>query len=209
MTRRNLTLSALATLLLGACGHPALTTHAATPSGELAVHDGAAFTHVDPSPLDMPVGDGPDGLVSSQDITCPDVDALTQTDAGAWTRLQNACHTWASANPKAYIYEIERSFFGPQEMLRPVRISVYDGQVMDAWTADDGEKLNPADYGTVEDLFHEVGEIIQQEPASFSAEYGVTGMPTFVAVDWMELATDDWMTISATLVDIAPTPPSR
>ncbi len=129
--------------------------------------------------------------------------AATVSSAGCVSGLlrpqQEALDTgrarWEAARVTSYTFRFERSCYCATPWVRPMRIQVRDGAVVEAVFADDGEPL-PAEIEppTIELLFDEVQSAIDREAHSIMASYDpVLGYPTDVSIDLIEEAVDEEM----------------
>ncbi len=113
------------------------------------------------------------------------------------TELNEACMTWQAAKPDCYTYLFVRED-GPLT-LEPVLIDVAYDQVLGARDVE-GRPLEADDYGTMDDLFFEIADLLNQDPFAFIAEWeGDTGVPLQVYVDFHQDLDDDTVHLAAAL----------
>lgn len=165
-----------------------------------ATHGEMALDSIAPEPVDMPVGTGP-AAGGAEPAVCPAGKAPEGTHAGTWAALVEGCHTFQALDQDTYVYVVQRSFFGPPELQRPVAVEVEEGRVVRATDLETREDLDPAAHGPMEDVFFELTQIAEQAPHALTVELEAgTGVPTFTSVDWHEAAMDDWMQLQVELV---------
>jgi hypothetical protein len=131
-------------------------------------------------------------LTGCELITGPaDLEQLDQ----AWAR-------WEAQGYNTYSYEVVQSCF----CARPVAghrivVVVRDGAVISASLADTGELLPPSTWHlipTVDALFLTVSDAIHDGADDLEVRYDAgLGYPRLIAIDWLEDAVDDEVTISA------------
>lgn len=132
---------------------------------------------------------------------CPTGEAPAGPHAEAWQDLLDGCEAFQALDQGAYVYVIERSFFGPPEHQRPVAVEVKDGRVVRATDLDTREALPTEAFGPMEEVYFELTEIASQHPHTFTVEIEAeTGVPSTASVDWHEAAIDDWMQLQVELV---------
>lgn len=110
--------------------------------------------------------------------------------------LERARARWEARAPVLYEYQLRRTCFCPRALVRPVRITVSDGDVVAAVDPGTNEPLDPPPDGfpTIDDLFDEIRDAIDGEADSIEATYdGALGYPVQVFIDWIEDAIDDEM----------------
>lgn len=101
---------------------------------------------------------------------------------------------WQSQGIEDYTFTLERSCFCPEEVTKPVEITVRNGEVVAAKFADSGENL-PLDHFnvmTIDSLFDVIEREINEKSASVNVQYDeATGRPVSIFVDQFKGAVDD------------------
>jgi hypothetical protein len=110
-------------------------------------------------------------------------------------RLAEARVAWALAGPAGYEFVFQRLCFCGPDTVRPVRIEVRFGEVTAVTVVETGEALTDLGaYPTIEDLFAEIEDAIEQDAFSLDAQYhGDLGYPVEVSIDYLENAVDEEM----------------
>lgn len=112
------------------------------------------------------------------------------------SELDQARERWELVGSQFYGFRFQRGCFCPPEIVRPVRIEVRDGLVISAVDPDTNEPIDPPLNGfpTIEDLFDEIQDAIDQDAARIDATYDESfGYPVQVFIDWIQNAIDDEM----------------
>ena len=112
------------------------------------------------------------------------------------SQLDRARNRWEAHGSGFYGFHFQRGCFCPQEIVRPVRIEVWDGVVVSAVDPDTNEPLDPPPDGfsTIDDLFDEIQDAIDRGAHSVDATYDESfGYPIHVFIDWILNAVDDEM----------------
>ena len=147
----------------------------------------------------------PGAVVPSQaPERCPSEDAAVEDVMlqATWDELVVACRSWAAHGLRDYAYRIELLGAQPIALPRAVEVVVRDGEVVSAWDLADQQALDPARFGTIEDIFFEIGDHILQEPHMLYADYEVMlGMPRTVQIDYYEERLDDFVDMRFLLLD--------
>ena len=102
---------------------------------------------------------------------------------------------WRASAPASYDFGFRQSCFCLQETLRPVVISVRDGQVAAAHYADDGTAV-PAwlfsTFPSIDGMFERIGNALAQPRSTVAARYdGSWGFPVEVSLDYDLNTVDD------------------
>ncbi len=110
-------------------------------------------------------------------------------------RLTENRERWSSAGVSSYAYVFRAICFCGSEARQPVRVEVVDGEVASITSIETGEPAEPAFPGdelTVEGLFAFLSEALDDDPASFSADYDPDlGFPTSASIDFEAQVADE------------------
>jgi len=110
--------------------------------------------------------------------------------------LATARASWAAMISAPYSFTFARSCFCASEFLRPVHISVADGEVTQAVFVDTGDPVATplSEIETVDDLFDEIQAAIDADAFEIVATFDSRlGYPVSVSIDYIENAIDDEM----------------
>jgi hypothetical protein len=120
--------------------------------------------------------------------------------------LDAARQQWTAQSVTAYSFTWARTCFCYEDVTRPTRIDVLDGQIANAFFVDDGEPVTEATrrlLGTVDTTFDELQGAIDRNASQLRQEFDETrGFPTKVFIDYSERIADDEMAFQ--LSDLEP-----
>lgn len=109
--------------------------------------------------------------------------------------LAEAREVWEDRGPASYVYTYALNCFCVGPGVPPVRITVTDGRVTDAFVPSEDRRVPPSElstYPTVVDLFEDVSDWLGREPASARTEFHpILGYPVDVFVDFETNVADE------------------
>lgn len=109
---------------------------------------------------------------------------------------------WETNDIQDYSYQFKRSCFCPQEITRPVDITVKDGKVIDAQFGDIKDKPPEQNQLSVKGLFDIIQNAIDRG-SQIEVKYDEkTGMPTEIIIDRDQMPVDGGQTITASNLKI-------
>ncbi len=112
----------------------------------------------------------------------------TTGQGGLQGEFDVARSTWRLARPGDYTYRYQLSCFCPQELTRPVIISVRNARVDSVLYADGSGAVDPqylSHFRTIDQLFDFMQEALNSSPAEMAASYDPTyGYPTSATIDY-------------------------
>jgi hypothetical protein len=115
---------------------------------------------------------------------------------------------WRAERPLSYEYTVQRLCFCITDAVRPVRVRVTGDSVTSRVYADDGTPV-PAQYAesfpTVDGLFQLILDAMADDADEIEVVYDPdTGVPLEIAIDYIEMAVDDELTVRV-VDDVTPT----
>jgi hypothetical protein len=121
-------------------------------------------------------------------VTCVLLGSCTEPSSSpAILKLEVAQQRWQATVHPDYDLTVQRSCFCVMEVVRPVRITVRNGNPVGMVYADSGTAVDTvlfADYRTVDRMFAFLRAVIASKPDSIQVAFDpVWGYPTRVAVD--------------------------
>jgi hypothetical protein len=161
--------------------------------GDIAIH----LERPDPRPLNAeqnPEIELGRMILSEQQASVINGSAL----ADAQKELNENKQKWEKNDIQDYSYQFRRSCFCPQEITRPVDITVQNGKVSDAQFADAKGKPPEQNQQSINGLFTIIQDAIDRG-RQVEVEYNAkTGMPTKIVIDRDQMPVDGGQTITAT-----------
>lgn len=140
------------------------------------------------------------------------VKLMNQTTAtvniGTPTTLPAAQARWQQLAANHYAYTVQLSCFCIDEVRRPVRIVVRDGQVESMTVVETGAAADAelfARYAGAANLFGLLADAEAQGAARIDASYDAqTGLPTSVYVDYSEMIADEELALTISNIELLP-----
>lgn len=134
------------------------------------------------------------GEIARRELSAADIEQVNQV-SGPRAELEQARAKWNASGINDYQYTLQRTCFCVQDAVRPVDITVNNGQITNASFADSGEPLpDNLDYNrmSVNDVFQLIDDAIAGGAHSVNVTYdSQTGQPLSVGIDYIEMAVDD------------------
>ena len=136
---------------------------------------------------------------------------LSACSAGG-TELSRNQNKWQDANITHYRFELTVGCFCPFRSQMPVTLEVQNGKIVSMIDVN-GETLSTTDpmnefivkYATIDRLFSELGSASVQKADKLTVSYDPTyGFPSDVNIDFIELAMDDELYLSASAFEPLP-----
>ena len=106
---------------------------------------------------------------------------------------------WGEAEPEEYRYAIRRLCFCVPDVVRPVRVTVRSGAVVERVYVDDGRPVPSglADlFPGVDGLFELVRDAIDRDAATLEVRYDpASGVPMEISIDYLLEAVDEELSV--------------
>ena len=165
--------------------------------GDIAIH----FRGPDPVPINADESDNVElgrMILSEQQVSVINGTALME----AQKELNTNKEKWEKNDIQDYSYQFQRSCFCPQEITRPVEITVKDGNVTDAQFSDIKDKPPEQNQLSINSLFGIIQDAIDRG-SQIEVKYDEkTGMPTEIIIDRDQMPMDGGETITASNLQI-------
>lgn len=137
---------------------------------------------------------------------------LTACTAGGGTELERNQAKWQDADITHYRFNLRVGCFCPVRELMPLTVEVQNGEVIsivdvngDVYPSTDPMSEFVLQYATIDRLFSELGSDRIQEADKLTVAYDPTyGFPSEVSIDFIELAMDDELYLSASAFEPLP-----
>ncbi len=160
--------------------------------GDIAIH----FRGADPVPMNAEESDNIElgrMVLSEQQASIVNGTALID----AQKDLNANKEKWEKNDIQDYSYQFKRSCFCPQDITRPVDITVKDGKVIDAHFSDIKDKPPEQNQQSINGLFGIIQDAIDKG-RQIEVKYDEkTGMPTEIVIDRNQMPVDGGQTITA------------
>ncbi len=137
---------------------------------------------------------------------------LTACSFGSQTELSRNQSKWQDAGITHYRFELSIGCFCAFRSQMPVTVEVQNGEIVSI-TAPDGSIVATDDpnyeyiarYATIDRLFSELGSDSVRDADKLTVSYDTTyGFPSEVSIDFIELAADDELYLSASAFEPLP-----
>ena len=137
---------------------------------------------------------------------------LTACAAGGETEFERNQTKWQDADINHYRFQLGVSCFCPVSGLMPLTVEVQNGEIIsiidvngDVYPSTDPMSEFVLQYATIDRLFSELGSDRIQEADKLTVTYDpVYGFPSEVSIDFIELAMDDELYLSASAFEPLP-----
>lgn len=113
-------------------------------------------------------------------------------------RLADARRQWRAQGLADYTYVFSRSCFCVFEYREPVTVTVRRGNIVSVVTVASGSPREHSTYQTIEGLFDDIQQAIDEEAATIRADYDpLRGHPTSVYIDIDQRIADEEISFEA------------
>ncbi len=113
-------------------------------------------------------------------------------------RLAEARQQWRAQGLADYTYVFSRSCFCVFEYREPVTITVRGGNIVSVVTVANGSPRESSTYQTIEGLFDDIQQAIDEDAATIRAEYDATrGYPKSAYIDIDQRIADEELSFEA------------